>query len=224
MRTYPLAIAGIAAAALSCPLIVAGQQPDPFAFFEPSVTVTTADRARLDRGEVIARTLPSDDGQIGVFAASRLNAPPEALLAWTRAIEALKRGPLVLGVGRFSNPAVDSDVDAVALEDGELDALRRCRVGSCDLKLGASEIAEVQEALRGAGHDWRAAAQRVFRHILVARVRQHRERGLLALPPYADRGRRMSVGEAFSAITARSPLAIRYGFFFHAPASDATTE
>jgi hypothetical protein len=41
--------------------------------------------------------------------------------------------------------------------------------------------------------------------VLIARVRLHQERGLLALPPYADRGRRASVGEAFSAIIARSP-------------------
>ncbi len=208
MRPYPWVIAGIAAALCSA-LIVSGQQRKLLAFFEPTVEVTTGDRARLERGEVIARALPSDDGQIALFAVSRLNAPPEALLAWTRDIEALKRSPLVLGVGRFSNPAVESDVDGVALENGELDALRRCRVGNCDLKLGAAEIAEVQQALRRAGPDWREEAQRVFRHILIARVRLHRDRGLLALPTYVDGGRRVSVGEAFSAITARSPYLTR---------------
>jgi hypothetical protein len=45
--------------------------------------------------------------------------------------------------------------------------------------------------------------------VLISRVRLHRERGLLALPQYADRSRRTSVGEAFSSIVARSPYLTR---------------
>jgi hypothetical protein len=63
--------------------------------------------------------------------------------------------------------------------------------------------------MRAAGKGWREAAQRAFRRALIARVRLHRDRGLLALPPYADRGRRASVGEAFSSIVARSPYLTR---------------
>jgi hypothetical protein len=108
------------------------------------VTVTAADRARLDRGSVIARALPAADGQIAVFAAIRLNAPPSALVEWTRAIEDLKQSPLVLGARRFSDPPHESDLAALSLEDGELDDLRRCRAGSCDVKLAADEIAHVR--------------------------------------------------------------------------------
>jgi hypothetical protein len=180
-----------------------------FAFFDPTVRVSPGDRARLDNGEVVARVLPADDGHVAFFAAARLDAPADALLEWTRAIEALKRGPMVLAVGRLSNDIADTDLDALMLEKGEIDALKRCRVGHCDIKLAAAEIVGLQAAIRHAGADWRAAAVREFRRILLGRVRLHRERGLLALPPYADRGRGMSVGEAFSAMTARSPYLTR---------------
>ena len=193
-------------------IVTAGSDAvDPFAFFAPSVRVTTSDRTRLDSGEVIARVLPADDGHIAFFAATRLRARPDALIEWTRAIDHLKRGPMVLGVGRFSDGIADDDLDALTLEKREIEALRGCRVGSCALKLAASEISGLQDALRAAGPDWRNAAEREFRRILVARVRLHRDRGLLALPPYAGDGGRMSVGEAFSAITARSPY-LRLGY------------
>src|SRR5688572_31626449 len=52
----------------------------PFAFLEPTVRVSQADRARLDTGGVIARVLPADDGHIAFFAAARLKARPEALI------------------------------------------------------------------------------------------------------------------------------------------------
>ncbi|MGH9240451.1 MAG: hypothetical protein ACRD3G_20585 [Vicinamibacterales bacterium] len=181
----------------------------PFAFLEPTVRVSQADRARLDTGGVIARVLPADDGHIAFFAAARLKARPEALIEWTRAIDELKRGSMVLAVGRFSDSIADDDLDALILEPGEIDALRRCRVSGCDFKLAATEIHGLQEALRSAGSEWRDAVQREFRRILIARVRLHRQSGLLALPPYADHGGRMSVGEAFSAMTARSPWLTR---------------
>ena len=204
-----LILAGTAAIALAAVAPAAEQAVDPFAFFEPSVKLAAADRVRLDRDEVIVRTLPADDGHVAVFAAIRLNAPPESLLQWTRAIEAFRQGHRVVGVGRFSEPPADSDLDGLSLDEDELNDLRKCRVGNCDLKLAAAEIAEIQNALRSAGKDWRRAAQRAFRRALIARVRLHQERGLLALPPYADRARRASVGEAFSAIVARSPYLTR---------------
>ena len=189
-------------------VVVAASGPGsapPFAFLEPSVRVSQADRARLDTGNVIARVLPADDGHIAFFAAARLKARPEALIEWTRAIDQLKRGSMVLAVGRFSDPVANNDLDALTLEPGEIDALKRCRVSGCDFKLAAAEIHGLQAALRDAGSEWRDAAQREFRRILIERVRLHRQSGLLALPPYADHGGRMSVGQAFSAMTARSP-------------------
>lgn len=181
----------------------------PFTFLEPTVRVSQADRTRLDTGDVIARVLPADDGHVAFFAAARLKARPEALIEWTRAIDELKRGSMALAVGRFSDPIADSDLDALTLEPGEIDALKRCRAGGCDFKLAAAEIHGLQEAGRRAGNAWRDAVQREFRRILIERVRLHRQSGLLALPPYADHGGRMSVGEAFSAMTARSPWLTR---------------
>lgn len=195
-------------------LTASGIASDPgadrlFSFFEPTVRVNAVERSSLDAGEVVARVLPSDDGQIAFFAAARLKTGPDALIEWTRAIDQLKRGPMVLAVGRFSDQVADNDLDSLSLDKGEIDALRRCRVSSCDFKLAESEIIHLQETLRAAGANWRDAAQREFRRILLARVRLHRDRGLLALPPYADHGGRMSVGEAFSAMTARSPYLTR---------------
>ena len=188
---------------------VGSSRTNPFSFFEPSVKVTPAERLRLDADDVVVRTLPADDGHVAVFAATRLNASPTTLLQWTRRIESFRQGLQVVAVGRFSEPAADSDLDSLVLGPDEIEALRNCKVGSCEVKLAATEIAEVQQAVRAAGKDWREAAQRTFRRLLVARVRLHRAGGLLTLPPYADHGRRMAVGEAFSAIVARSPYLTR---------------
>lgn len=204
------ALALLVAAGLAGSLIEArGHADDPFAFFSPSVRLTPADLAELDGGSVIVRSLPADDGHLAVFAATRISAPPAALFGWTREIAALKRGPMVLAVGRFSDPPSLADVRALSLEPAELDALRRCRVGNCSFKLAADEIAAVRHAIAKSSASWESSAQEAVRAIILGRVLRHREQGLLALPPYADKAHGLSVGEAFSSIVARSPYLIR---------------
>jgi hypothetical protein len=198
-----LAVLAVGAAASS------GVPADPFAFFSPTVRVTPAERTRLDTGDVLVRTLPADDGHLAVFAATRIETAPLALIEWTRNIERLKRGPLVLRVGRFARRPSPRDVEELSLESNDVDALRRCRPGNCEVKLSVEEIEAIRQAIVAAGADWRLAAQQAFRAALVERVRLHHERGLLALPSYADKTHSLSVGEAFSSIIARSPYLVR---------------
>lgn len=67
----------------------------------------------------------------------------------------------------------------------------------------------MRQAMAQAGPAWQAAAAEAFRGLILERVRRHAAQGLLALPPYADKPHAPSVGEAFSAIVARSPYLIR---------------
>jgi hypothetical protein len=178
---------------------------DPFEFFAPSIVVSSEERTTLDGDRVVARTLTGEKGQLGVFVATRLNAQPDALVAWTHAIAELKRSKFVLAVGRFSDPPRLSDLDGLALDDRDLDAIRRCRPGACGLKLTAAEIDALRVVAAGAGAGWRDAVQREFRRLLVARVIQYRAAGLARSFPPADRPAAIHPQEALSAVLDASP-------------------
>lgn len=160
---------------------------DPFAFFSPTVTLSTGDRSRLDRGEVVVHVIPSGDKQVALFAAVRLSANPDTLTTWTRAIAQFKRSTFVTAVGRFSAPPQVADVDALRLDADDLASLRRCRAGDCDLKLTAAEIDALRHAIDAAPADWESAAQREFRRLVLARVVTVQRDGLRGLSPLADR-------------------------------------
>jgi hypothetical protein len=177
---------------------------DPFAFFEPVVSITTDERLQVDRGEVVVRILPARDGEIAVFATSRLDAQPEALVRWTKAIEALKRSPFVLAIRRFSQPPVLSDLDALALDDVDLEGIRQCQSGDCSVKLAANEIGALRKAA-ATGADWKAAVQREFRRLLFNRVKTYQAEGLAGLTPYADRVEPTLPHQEFAEILDRSP-------------------
>jgi hypothetical protein len=139
-----------------------------------------------------------------VFVATRLNAPPDALVAWMRAIAELKRSKFVLAIGRFSDPPRLSDLEDLTLDQSELDAIRRCRPGDCGLKLSAGEMEPLTAALGRAGAEWRDIAQREFRQLLIERI-EYRGGGLAALAPPADRKRSRRPDEALSTIVGQSP-------------------
>ena len=178
---------------------------DPFEFFAPSVVVSSAERASLDRNQALTRPLAGPKGQLGVFVATRLNAHPDAITAWTRAIVELKRGKFVLAIGRFSDPPQVSDLDALALDDRDLESIRRCRPGACALKLSAAEIRTLSAAAARTPDDWRVGVQQEFRRLLVERVLQYQAAGLAEAPVPADRTGAPHPQHALSAIVDASP-------------------
>jgi hypothetical protein len=167
--------------------------------------VSARDRADLNRDQVIARVLSGKGGQLAVFVATRLEAQPDALAMWTRAITEFKRSTFVLAIGRFSDPPRPSDVESLTLDQRDLDAIRECRAGDCGLKLAAGDIELLTGAVATAGAEWRDAVQRAFRRLLVQRVLQYRAGGLAALPAPADRRQSRRPDDALAAIVEQSP-------------------
>jgi hypothetical protein len=175
-------------ALLALQLVAAAPDADPFAFFQPSITLTADDRRQLDRGQPIARILRAQDHELAILAAVRVNADGDRLVAWMRRIEALKKSAYVLAIGRFSTPPAIEDLARLALDEEELSQLRTCRPGNCGLKLSAAEMIQLQRVPDLAGRDWRPALQQAFRALVLKRVTAYLADGPAALAPYADAG------------------------------------
>jgi hypothetical protein len=186
-----------------------GAPSDPFEFFAPWVGLSAAERAKLDEDQVVVRRLQGGDGQMAVFVATRLNAEPDALVEWTRAIAELKRSQFVLAIGRFSNPPVPADLEGLHLDDRDLAAIRTCIPGNCALKLSQAEIESLRAAALAGGDAWRAAVEDRFRRVMIARVDAYRAGGLVALEPNADRNARRTADQVFASIVDKSPYLTR---------------
>ena len=166
--------------------LAATPNTDPFAFLQPSVTVSADERRQLDRGEPVARVLPAHDHEVAVFAAIRVDIDGDRLVAWMRRIGELKKSHDVLAIGRVSDPPAIDDLAGLVLDDEELSAIRDCRPGSCGLKLSAAEMTRLQRAAAGAGTEWRPRLQQAFRAMVLERVKAYVADGQAALPPYVD--------------------------------------
>ena len=167
-------------ALLALQVLAVAPNSDPFAFFQPSVTINVDDRRQLDRGEPIARVLPGKDLEVAVFAAVPIDIDGDRLVAWMRRIEELKKSSYVLAIGRFSDPPRIEDLAGLALDDEELSEIRGCRPGRCALKLSASEMTQLQRAAAEAERDWKPAVQQAFRGAVLERVQKYLADGHLA--------------------------------------------
>lgn len=184
-------------------------QTDPFAFYRPWVLVSAAERAALDEGKVLARTLPAEDGQLALFAAIRVRTTVDRFMVWAQAIEAMKRSEVVSTVRRFSDTPNASDVEEMTLTSDDVEEMRKCRPGDCGLKLTAPEMASARSAIDRAGVAWREAAQREFRRIVLERINVFLEHGLAGVPAYADHSDPVEPGAVFASILTRSPYLSR---------------
>jgi hypothetical protein len=179
---------------------------DPLAVVAPCVTLSAGERQRLERGELVSRTLPGASTQVALFAVTRIEAPPRALADATRSIADLKRSSFVLGVQRFSQPPVLSDLDSLVLPDRDLQALRDCETGDCDLKLTTPEI----QAIRAVGsRPSDAALQQAFRRVVLDRVTTYLAGGLAGVPPVANRSRVFPLAPTMSALQDASPCVLQ---------------
>lgn len=178
---------------------------DPLAWLAPGIRVDTSTRSRLAQGRAVVQVLPSDDGELSVLAATPTTARPEALMEWFGAIAELKKSEYVLGVHRFSDPPVVEDLTGLQMDDGDLESLRRCQPGDCEVKLTQADILELRRVAAASGAVWKDSLQAAFRERLLARVQAYQAGGLGALPAYADRRNGVSPNEAFTRLLTRSP-------------------
>jgi hypothetical protein len=185
--------------------VAMGTSLDAFSWLRPAISVDAAAQSRLDRGEVIVRVLPSADGELGVFAASRVNADPEMFVTWVNAIAQLKKSRFVIGVRRLSDPPAFEDLQDISLDDVDLEDLRRCRPGDCSVKLTIEDIEALRHAADVSGAEWKDAVQEQFRRVVWNRITSYQTSGFSGLQPYADRHRTVAPNSVFSVLVDHSP-------------------
>ena len=187
-------------------LASAQPKPDVFAFFQPTVDMTSKERARLDAGAPVVSVLDAKERDIAVFSAIELppTVTPDRFVAWLHNIAEFRKSSYVVTVRRFSTPPRPEDLEALSLDESDLDDIRDCRPGHCGLKLSSAEIQTLRATARAAGPKWQPAVQTAFRELVLQRVRSYATQGHAGFSAYFDRKRPRSPAGAFSGLLNRS--------------------
>ena len=191
---------GLGAALLWLASAVAGTSPagnNALGWFEPWVELEAADVRNLQAGRIIAKTAPARGNEIAVFIAGTIDVDPDVFTEAVRDPERLWTSQQVPHVRRFSTPPRLEDLDALHLNAGDVEAIRRCRPGDCDVKLTATEMRRLQRA-DSIAHE--------FRRVVLERVIEYLERGFRSTDDFHDHDEPVDPLTVASGLLLRSPL------------------
>ena len=182
--------------------------PDPFEIFRPAIVLRPSEREALDRGTPVLTLPPTEGRQLAVFSAIGIDSDDRGgrVNGWMHQIEQLRKNRYVVATGRFSTPIERTDVGAITLDAGDLDDIRKCRPGRCNVKLSAPEVLELQRIITASGIEWREAVQRAFQAIVLRRVSAYVRGGHAALDDYADHRVPRSPSAAFRLVAGKTVI------------------
>jgi hypothetical protein len=204
----------VAALALVAAIVAASAHAAPpptlTRFLRTAAKLDNSEIASLEKGAVVTKQLPaSDDAEIAAFGIVKVAgtlAKFEALAGDPRRYYAMEG---VDRIGVFSNPPVPTDVDALAIPKDDIDALRTCKPGSCDVKLTDRALARIARV------DWSAPnataqATTICKEMISKLAANYRSGGMEALGTIVDKQESKSRAGEFNHLLGASPYLYEY--------------
>jgi hypothetical protein len=195
-----------------------GFPPRLEAYLTKDVSLTAGQRRRLSAGGPITKLLDVDESkEVAVFGAIWINAPIRRYIEAIENIESFERGPAFTVTKRISAPPTIDDFAQLRLPDEDVQSLRACQVGDCDVKLDERALQQFRTDVDWKAPDARNAADALMRQISLEYVTAYLEGGNARLPVYRDHSRPTFVATEFREminqipeLTAQMPDVRRY--------------
>ena len=180
-------------------------------YMADTVKLTAVERQRLMRGEVMTRLLAADENkEVAILGAVWIDAPMRRYLQAVSDIESFERGGGFTITKRISTPPRLDDFRALRVPDADLQDLRRCRVGDCEVKVAASALNRFQSEINWSAPNAAAAAQAWVQRLAYDYTTSYLKGGDAELAVYRDGSRPTFVAQEFREMTAAMPELTTY--------------
>jgi hypothetical protein len=152
------------------------------AAFEP------ADFAAVEQGQTIVKLTPiTDKREVALSGLVTLRTTPEKFL-WSY-LDSMTRqnNQTVLEAGRFGNAPSVADLQHLTLDPRDVEDLKECATGDCQIKLSAKMIERFRHEVNWQAPDYQSQATQLLKTMLVEYVSDYMARGPAALIEYNDK-------------------------------------
>src|SRR4029450_12301398 len=123
------------------------------AYISKYVKLTPTQQSQLAAGQAVTKLLDSDPSTEGaVFGAIWLNAPIATYIAAAKDIERFESGGGFRVTKKISAPPRLEDFARMTMPDDDAADLKTCKVGECEVKLGAPAIERVRREVDWSKH------------------------------------------------------------------------
>ena len=159
----------------------------------------------------MTKLLPTDgSAETGVFGAIWINAPMQTYIAALKDIENFERGGGFKITRRINTPPRLEDFRELHLPAEDVEDLRSCRVGDCELKLGEEALQRFRAGINWKSPTAGADADALMRELALRYVDEYLKGGNESLAVYRDRKRPTFVAREFRNMVDRMPELTTY--------------
>lgn len=136
----------------------------------------------LEKGEIVVKVLPvKDKREASIFGVVRLKDTTDISLNDFQNSLTQRNNKTLIAGGKFSEIPTLEDVKSMDLEKADVESLKKCEVGKCDLQLSAAMIKRLQTEIDWNSPDFPTKSNEVFRQMLFDYVKDYSSRGNTAL-------------------------------------------
>ena len=172
---------------------------DPYFFLRTHVGFGADATERVRSGEAVATVLDTPiNREIAVFGVVWIDAPVDRYLERYRDIEQFEAAAS-LQIKKLAHPPTLSDFAELTLEENDLDLqdLRDCELGDCEVKLGQESLTLLRRGVDWSSPDAHAVVTRLLRRLLFEYTVAYQEGGNRALAVYRDKERPTFMSQEF---------------------------
>ncbi len=213
MRYRGFTLPALAAAVLwvsAAPLRAQSSEPPPRPFLRKVIQLDDQKLAAIDKGEVVTKQLPTTDKpEIAAFGVVKTAGTPDLLLRLAKDVRRFRQVPQIPEMGLFSNPPTLDDLKGLHHPPDDINALKRCKPGSCDVKLGTAAL-ELMAKVDWKAPDAEARATAIFNQMIVDYVAAYQKGGTDAMGTIVDKKAPKTRTEEYRTLLGHSPYLVDY--------------
>jgi hypothetical protein len=170
------------------------------AFLQGHVGMSKREYGAIDKEVIVKQVDPAGTKrEMAVFGIVRISVSKDFFLEEFRDISNFMHNKKMKQIGAFSNPPGQADVAALELPASDIEELKKCKKGSCKVKLPASAFDRLEEVDWSKG-DFTERVRKLFREGVINYVDRYRKNGNGVLVEYVDKEEPMSLNEGFSSL------------------------
>ncbi len=169
------------------------------------VGLTADEAAKARAGQAAVRVLPPNaPTEIAVAGAIRIRGDLERLVVWLRDIEDFRKAAGTSNVGVIARPARPDDFASMSAAGLDVELLRNCRPGNCDIRMPAAYLDRFSREVPWNTPEAAAAAASLARTLLAEYATAYQTGGDAALGRHHDQSQPQAVAAQFQDLLRRA--------------------
>ena len=199
------------ALALTASLQSFGSVPAPEEFLRAQMQLSPGQIADVQNGKAFAEILPSSNpSDIFVGGVVYIHAKPAAYLQFMQDMPRRKTVAGYLGAGEFSTPPTVGDLDGLSLDRDDIEDLKNCRPGDCELQLPEESMEAARASIEWNSPDVAEQVTKLAKRGIVRLLKEYQQAGDRALLPYRDKRDPVPPAEQFRSLLGHVELLPQY--------------